>query len=60
MTLVSERMMKPAEAVIQLSTVPAEPGKQKQWVMEKMRQAIQAQKTQDRSCLSWAKFYRPN
>jgi hypothetical protein len=42
-SLVMHRMLKSAEAVIQLSTVPAEPGKQKQWVMEKLQQAIQAQ-----------------
>jgi hypothetical protein len=41
--LVSERMMKPADAVIQLSQVPTDPLQQRKWLQTQMAQAMQAE-----------------
>lgn len=41
--LVSERMMKPADAVIQLSQVPTDPLQQKKWAQTQFSQAMQAE-----------------
>lgn len=40
--LVADRIIPPAEAVTQLSTVPTVPFEQKQWVMQHMQTVIQA------------------
>lgn len=41
--LVSERMVKPADAVIQLSQVPEDPIQQRKWIMQQMMQTVQAE-----------------
>ena len=40
--LVSERMLSPAQAVIQLSQVPTDPIAQRKWIQTQMAQTIQA------------------
>lgn len=42
--LVSERMMKPADAVIQLSQVPTDPIQQRKWLQGLMAQTVQAER----------------
>jgi hypothetical protein len=42
-SLVSKRMMKPADAVIQLSQVPEDPIQQRKWIQTQMAQAVQAE-----------------
>lgn len=41
--LVSERMLSPAQAVIQLSQVPEDPLAQRKWIQMQMGQAVQAE-----------------
>jgi hypothetical protein len=41
--LVSQRMMKPGDAVIQLASVPDDPQLQRKWVADKLQQTIAAQ-----------------
>lgn len=40
--LVSERMISPAQAVVQLSSVPSDPIKQRQWLQTVLQQTVQA------------------
>lgn len=40
--LVSERMLSPAQAVVQLSSVPSDPIKQRQWLQAILQQTAQA------------------
>lgn len=40
--LVSERMISPAQAVVQLSSVPEDPIKQRQWLQKMLNDAVQA------------------
>lgn len=40
--LVSERMISPAQAVVQLSSVPSDPIKQRQWLTTVLQQTVQA------------------
>lgn len=41
--LVSERIISPAQAVIQLSQVPTDPLQQRKWITQQMQQAVQAE-----------------
>lgn len=41
--LVSQRMIAPAQAIVQLSQVPEDPIKQRQWLMTMMQQTVQAE-----------------
>lgn len=41
--LVSERMLSPAQAVIQLSQVPTDPLQQRKWIQTQMAQTVQAE-----------------
>lgn len=41
--LVAERMIKPADAVIQLSQVPTDPLQQRKWLQSLLMQAVQAE-----------------
>lgn len=41
--LVSERMISPGQAVIQLSQVPSDPLQQRKWIQTQMMQAVQAE-----------------
>lgn len=43
-SLVSKRIMSPAQAVIQLSQVPEDPIAQRKWVTQQMQQTIQAER----------------
>lgn len=42
--LVSERMISPGQAVIQLSQVPTDPLQQRKWIQTQMMQAVQAER----------------
>lgn len=42
--LVSERIISPAQAVIQLSQVPTDPIQQRKWLQTQMQQAVQAER----------------
>lgn len=42
--LVSQRIMKPEQAVIELSQVPKEPLQQRKWLQQQMTQAVQAER----------------
>jgi hypothetical protein len=44
-SLVSQRIISPAQAVIQLSQVPEDPIKQRQFIQQQMAQTVQAERT---------------